>query len=115
MCTVSTTGLNEAWLPFIGEERNVPRDRKYNSTVPTVGQLANNSSPTRTIFFPLIKKTEIYPDNSNSPLARTVFRFPSEFELPWFYWLLPAGIILGRNIFSKREPQNCNWSVIVYR
>ena len=31
MCTVSTTGLNEAWLPFIGEERNVPRDRKYNS------------------------------------------------------------------------------------
>lgn len=30
MCTVSTTGLNEAWLPFIGEERNVPRDRKYN-------------------------------------------------------------------------------------
>ena len=29
--------------------------------------------------------TEIYPDNSNSPLARTVFCFPSEFELPGFY------------------------------
>jgi len=29
--------------------------------------------------------TEIYPDNSNSALTRTVFRFPSEFELPGFY------------------------------
>ena len=43
MCTVSTTGLNEAWLPFIGEERNVPRDRKYNSNVATVEQLANSN------------------------------------------------------------------------
>ena len=29
--------------------------------------------------------TESYPDNSNSPLTRTVFRFPSEFELPGLY------------------------------
>ena len=26
--------------------------------------------------------TEIFPDNSNSPITRTVFRFPVEFELP---------------------------------
>ena len=29
--------------------------------------------------------TENYPDNSNSSLTRTVFRFPSEFELTGFY------------------------------
>ena len=43
MCIVSTTGLNEAWLPFIGEERKVPRDRKYNSNGPSVEQLANSN------------------------------------------------------------------------
>ena len=43
MYTVSTTGLNEAWLPFIGEERKVPRDRKYNMNVPSVEQLANSN------------------------------------------------------------------------
>ena len=32
-----------------------------------------------------LNRTEIYPDNSNSPLTRTVFRFPSKFELPGFY------------------------------
>ena len=26
--------------------------------------------------------TEIFPNNSNSPITRTVFRFPVEFELP---------------------------------
>ena len=28
--------------------------------------------------------TEIYPDNSISPLTQTAFRLPSEFELPEF-------------------------------
>ena len=39
-CFHYTTGLNEAWLPFIGEERNVPRDRKYNRNAPTVASVA---------------------------------------------------------------------------
>ena len=41
------------------------------------------SSRTRTKF-PVVDQnfTEIFPDNSNSPLTRTVFRFPVEFELP---------------------------------
>ena len=34
--------------------------------------------------------TEIYPNNSNSWLTRTVFRFPSKFALPGFFCILLA-------------------------
>ena len=41
------------------------------------------SSKTRTKFPSLDQNfTEIFPDNSNSPLTRTVFRFPVEFDSP---------------------------------
>ena len=40
--------------------------------------------------------TEIYPDNSDSPLTRTVFLFPSEFESPGFYCSYsPRGVPLS--------------------
>ena len=40
--------------------------------------------------------SEIYPYNSDSPLTRTVFRFPSEFELPGFYCsYFPRGVPLS--------------------
>ena len=47
----------------------------------------NSNSPlTRTKFFSLDQYCpEIYPDSSNSPLARAVFCFPAEFELSGFF------------------------------
>ena len=40
--------------------------------------------------------TEIYPYNSDSPLTRTIFRFPSYFELPGFYCSYsPRGVPLS--------------------
>ena len=60
-----------AWLPW-----NLDNSNSANSNFPL--------TPTK---FPFLGQnfTEIYPDNSNSLLTWTVFRFPSEFELPGFF------------------------------
>ena len=56
-------------------------------------RINSNSQLSRTKFsFPWSKFHWNLPDDSNSPLSRNVFRFPSEFELPGFY---------------------CNWTVIL--
>ena len=55
--------------------------------------------------------TEIYPDNSDSPLTRTVFRFPSEFELPGFYCSYPPrGVPLSWFFFFLGVPTSFNVS-----
>ena len=61
--------------------------------------------------------TEIYPYNSDSPLTRTVNRFPSEFELPGFYCSYsPRGVPLSWIFFFlgvptsfevSAEPEGC--------
>ena len=47
----------------------------------------NSNFPLTWTKFPFLDQnfTEIYPDNLNSLLTRTVFHFPSEFKLPGFY------------------------------
>ena len=55
--------------------------------------------------------TEIYPDNPDSPLTRTVFRFPSEFELPGFYCSYPPrGVPLSWIFFFLGVPTSFNVS-----
>ena len=39
--------------------------------------------------------TEIYPDISNYPLPRTVFRSPSEFKLPGFHFISSGKRLFG--------------------
>ena len=47
----------------------------------------NSNFPLTRTNFPFLDKniTEIYPDNLDSLLTRTVIRFPSDFELPGFF------------------------------
>ena len=67
------------------------RDRSTKRTTTEIQQNLQNSnnsnSPLNRAKFPFNDQnfTEIYPGNSSSPLTRTAFHFPSEFELPGFY------------------------------
>ena len=47
----------------------------------------NSNFPLTRTNFPFLDQnfTEIYPDNLNSLLTRTVIRFPSDFELQGFF------------------------------
>ena len=68
----------------------------YHAVLKILGKYSTTlSTPTRTtrkprwleLYFISLDQnfTEIYPDNSNSPLTRTVLRFPWEFEFLSFY------------------------------
>ena len=59
---------------------------KYSRTSITSTRITRIPRQLELNFLSLEKNfTEIYPDNSNSPLTRTVFRCSSLFELPGFY------------------------------
>ena len=107
-CLVNRTPVNVRCIVLSWYHAVLKILGKYSTTLSTPTRTTRKPRWLQLYFISLDQNfTEIYPDNSNSPLTRTVLRFPWEFEFLSFYCTYTVFLFVSHFsclfLFKKRK------------